>query len=420
MPDPSPPNTPSPTGRRAALGWIVVGVAAAAVLGSFALAPQEDAAAEKRAGPRVAPVSAAAVERASVTERGRYPGELDADAADVSAFYAGRLTAVNVRVGDTVAKGDVLAELDPVDALEEIARARAQADAAAAEEKRVAVELKAADAELARLEPLEGEVITSTEIDAVRARADSLRAAAVTAAARGAEARAGVQLLSKRVVESKVRAPFSGRIAARHVDPGAIVAAGTPLVRLVATSPLRVRFDVPAQELDGVEPGTKVRVVTQGRSGESAPAIVAGVAGEVSRDRRVATVEAVVEGPPAGWLPGMFAEAIVERRTVADANVVPGAAVLSRMTPAGALADGVFRVDGEVARWTPVRVEARDGDRVAITGEGVVPGAQVLVAGHVDLGDGAAIRVTGGGAPSSSGGPASSAPSASATPAGER
>lgn len=72
----------------------------------------------------------------------------------VAAFYAGRLVAVRVRVGDTVKEGDVLAELDPVDAREQIAQARAQAKAAAAERHRAAVERDAAAAEVRRLEPL--------------------------------------------------------------------------------------------------------------------------------------------------------------------------------------------------------------------------------------------------------------------------
>lgn len=402
-----PSDSATATTRRRALPWLALALAAAGIGGSFVLRGGEEAAAEKRGGARALPVSAVVAQRQAITERGRYPGELDADAADVSAFYAGRLIAVRVRVGDTVAEGDVLAELDPVDAHEQIARAQAQAAAAVAEEKRVAVEIDAAAAELARMEPLEGEIITSSELEAQRARTEALRAAAVTAAARGAEARAGVMLLQKRVMESRVRAPFAGRVAARYVDPGAIVAAGARLVRVVATSPLRVRFDVPSHEVDALAVGTPVRVVTRGgaagdgTAGPGVAATIRGIAGEISRDRRVAAVEAVIDAPPPGWLPGMFAEAIVERRTLPEATVVPGRALLSRLEGA-TLTEGVFRVDGDVARWTPVTVAARDGDRVAVDAPAITPGVMVLVAGHQDLADGGRIKVAATAAPAGS------------------
>lgn len=395
-PEPLPPQSRT---LRARLGWVVVGVAGAAIIASFALSSDDDAAAERGRGPRATPVAVVPIERATITERGRYPGELDADSADVSSFYTGRLRAVHVRVGDLVKAGDPVAEIDPVDAQAQISRARAQAQAASAEEKRAAIELEAARRELARYEKLSDQV-SALELDARRAGTQALESAVATAAARGAEARAGVQLLQKRVVESVIRAPFDGRVAARHVDPGAIVNAGEPLVRIVATGPMHVRFEVPEQDVLGIEVGTRLRVVTQtGSEGQevSVPASVTGIGGEVSRDRRVATIEALVAEPPSGWLTGMFADVVVDRRTIEGATVVPSSAVLSRMQPTGEIATGVLVADENVARWVPVAVVAREADRVAIKSSDrrLAIGAPVLVAGHIDLADGGAIIISG-------------------------
>lgn len=387
-----------PTGRAARIGWTVVALCGAAVAASFALSSDDDAAARKRGALVATPVAAAPVGRATLTERQRYPGELDADTAEVSSFYTGRLKAVHVRAGDLVQAGAPLAKIDPIDAREQIARARAQAEAARAEERRAAVERKAAEVELDRFEKLSDQVSTS-EIDAQRARTEALRAAVSTAAARGAEARAGLRLLEKRVTESVIRAPFAGRIAARHVDPGVIVSAGAPLLRVVAAAPLRVRFEVPEQDVVGLPVGAVLRVVTRtGRNREvSAAARLTGVAAEVSRDRRVAAIEALIDEPPEGWLPGMFADVIVDRRTIEDATVVPAAAVLSRLQPDGTIATGVLLAAGEEARWVPVTVVAREEDRLAIEAAGgaIAPGSQVLIAGHVDLADGSRIQLAG-------------------------
>ena len=375
---------------------MIVVIAGLGIGASFLVTCEGEPAQKEKKAPKLTPVTATAVTRGAITERGRYPGELDADAADVAAFYAGRLVAVHVRVGDTVAKGAVVAELDPIDAKEQIAQARAQARAAEAEERRARVERDAAVAEVARLEPLaRDKLIAELEIDKQRARAASLGVAVEAAAAGGVEARARVTLLQRRVVESHVRAPFAGRIAERYVDPGAIVAAGARLVRIVEVGTLRVRFEVPEQDVPSITVGRNVRIVTKAdASGDGVTATVTGIGSEVSRERRVAAAEAKIDQPPQGWLPGMYAEAIVDRRTIEQATIVPDVAVLSRLQPGGQVAHGVF-VDREgVATWMPVRVVARDGARVAIEGD-VPVGARVLVGGHVDLMSGAQIKVTG-------------------------
>lgn len=390
---------------RAWVGWTIVAVAGLVIAGSFLYSSGEDGPAKQAGGPRVTPVAVGVVTRESITERGRYPGELDADAADVAAFYGGRLVAVRVRLGDTVKQGDIIAELDPVDAREQIAQAEAEASAAEAELRRVEVELAAAEVDLKRLEALQkDQLISGSQVDTQRARTEALRATSASARARGASARAGVRLLGKRVVESVVRAPFAGRIAERYVDPGAIVAAGTRLVRIVEVAPLRVRFEVPEHEVAGLSRGTALRVVTQARGDARAAdpstgvaAKVSGVGSEVSRDRRVVTMEALIEAPPPGWLPGMYAEAIVDRRTLEQATIVPAIAILSRLQPDGTVATGVFVVQGDIARWTPVTLIVRDGERAAVEAPGLAPGARVLVTGHVDLADRSRVTIAPGG-----------------------
>jgi hypothetical protein len=62
------------------------------------------------------------------------------------------------------------------------------------------------------------------------------------------------------------------------------------------------------------------------------------------------------------------------------------------MSTEGQVDTGVLVADGAAARWVPVRVLGRDGDRSAIDGE-LGADARVLVAGHVDLANGAPIQI---------------------------
>lgn len=391
--DPTHRNERKPGRSRAWIAWVIIALVGAAIGASFLLKGDTEPA-PKKAGARATPVVAAEVMRTAMTQRGRYPGELDADTADVAAFYAGRVVSITVRVGDTVKQGAVIAELDPVDAKEQIAQARAQAKAAAAESNRVKVERDAAVVEAARLEPLaKDRLISAIEIDRQRARARALGAAFESATASEAEAQARIKLLQRRVVESVVRAPFAGRIAERFVDPGATITAGSRLVRLVAISPLRIRFEVPESDVPRLSVGTALTALTQAGDGKGVSARVTGIASEVSRERRVAIVEGLIDQPPPGWLPGMFAEAVVDLRTIDQAITVPSTAVLSRLQPDGKVLAGVFlAAAGDVARWVPIRELAREGERVAVEGD-LPPGSRVLVAGHVDLSDGNRITV---------------------------
>src|SRR5690606_10605156 len=99
----------------------------------------------------------------------------------------------------------------------------------------------------------------------------------------------------------------------------------------------------------------------------------------------------LIENPPEGWLPGMYAKAVVDRRTLPSTLIVPAEAVLQRLQPSGQVLTGVFVDQANVATWVPVTVAARDGNLIAIEGE-LAEGAPVLVGGHIDLMNGSKIR----------------------------
>lgn len=401
------PMNEAQTRPRSWLGWLVVLLLAVGVGVSFFVGGEEEAKKKPPSGPRAVPVTAVEVVRGALTERVKYPGELDADSADVASFFSGRLESVEVRVGDRVEKGQVLAKLDPVDLNEQLAQAKAQVAASLANERRVQVEIAQGRRELARTDAMLAEkLVSESELEVQRARVDALKMQVGVQAAQAAEAKARVALLEKRLAESVVVAPFAGRVAERYMDPGAIVGAGARLVRLVAERPLWLRFEVPEHDVPLVRTGSEVLVGTRGEVGE-VKAEVRGLAGEVARDRRVALAEAVVTEPPEGWLPGMFAEAHVAVRSIDRGLLVPEVAVLSRLVGAR-LESGVFIADGENARWVRVEVQARADGKVAVApaerevsdaeaqGSGglLVEGARVLTAGHVDLNDGAPIKVS--------------------------
>jgi multidrug efflux pump subunit AcrA (membrane-fusion protein) len=102
-------------------------------------------------------------------------------------------------------------------------------------------------------------------------------------------------------------------VAERLVEPGTVVAAGTPLVRLVDDGRLVVRFAVPPEE--SVAVGAPVQVRLPG--GALRRAIVDRVAPEIDTLARLRVVEAL-------FAPG----------ATADAPALPGTGVLVGPDPA--------------------------------------------------------------------------------------
>ena len=389
---------PRETERRPWRRWAILAAIAAGITVLFVWEPGGESSrrVERQPDTRATAVSAAAVESGALTERATYPGELDADAADLASGVSGRLVAVHVRIGDAVDKGRELARVDASELMRQRAEAVAASQAARAAAQRAQVEREAAEREVTRAEALRASgTISAQEMDQLRTRAGALSAAVATASAQQAQAQARVGVLDQQIAESRIRAPFAGTVAARHFDPGSFVAAGTSVVRLVAGAPLRVRFTVPEQDAGRFSVDTTFVVRAPPTGAREVAGHVTGLGTEVDRAQRVVRIEGVVQDPPASWLPGMFAEVVAAQRTIESATIVPAAALVSRLAAGNVVQTGVLQPTDGVARWVPVRVHARDGDRVAVEpSEGTLAaGAQVLVGGHTDLADGAPIRL---------------------------
>ena len=338
------------------------------------------------------PVLASRVEIGSLQLFSEYPGELDADISDLASKIAGRLTEVAVRLGDRVAKGDLLARVDDSDLQRQYEEVKAQVDVAEANRLRVLAQLDEARSELGRLEELFSDGLISTgEIESARAAAAALEAELKAVEAQKRQSEVRVRLLAQQIDEARLRAPFNGVVAERYLHTGAFVQAGTPIVRLVKAGPLRVRFRIPEEGLAGVSPGARFKITTQSTQEQRFSGRVTRLSGEVNRRNRTVAVDGVLESTAPPLRPGMYAQVEMARGSV-HGKIVPGAAVLKRVNASGDEINGVFTAVDGIARWRLVQVLGRQDDRIAVEG---ALGAEdrVLIFGHQDLTDGARISI---------------------------
>lgn len=387
--------------RRLCRIWARLTVCAClALVGASACASEESARASDKTGPGAAAVVANPVERGSMVVRRRYPGELFSDAVELGSRVQGRVEAVHVRIGDRVEAGQSVAKMDDELLARQLRELRALLRARRALVNSSEVAATAAKREFDRARALFEQGATSKqELDALETELLLRESERATANAQAEQARATIAVLEESLADSEIRAPFTGVVARRDIDPGAFVDAGQSIVRIVAESPLRVRFRVPEHELADMHVGLNFVVETRLDADELPRGEITRMAGEVTPADRSMLIEGVVEPQPS-LRPGMYADVRLDLRALEGVLLIPDTALLERVDVSGEASTGVFRVaqgtDEVTAAWVDVRVLGREANRLAI--EPLQPGAisdtdEVLVRGHRELGDGAAIRI---------------------------
>ena len=233
-------------------------------------------------------------------------GNVDIREVTVGFRVAGRLAEVSADEGDAVRKGQALARLDTVPIELEATEARANASATAAraallrsgyrtgdvEQARALVEerraaLQNAEETLARQTQLKGTGAVARRVydDALAARNEArarLKAAEKSLAelaggyrreeideaeANHARASALAAQAEQRLADAVLYAPADGVVLTRAVEPGAILAAGTPVFTISLDAPVWVRVFVGEPDLGRVTPGRAVLLYTDARPG---------------------------------------------------------------------------------------------------------------------------------------------------------
>lgn len=222
--------------------------------------------------------------------------------ADVAPPYAGRLRVVNVRLGDHVAEGAVLAALDVATTRYDVPKARAALQSMRIDQQRASIELSEAQSRRARKQRLyDASLVSEEEVESARFQEQGARLRVEGLRAERAGRTAEVERLQQVHAEADVRAPFAGVIAVRYADPGASVSTQTPILRVVGDGPRFVRFAAPAATSSCLRLGQHVTVRTT--SGELR-ATIERIAPEVDGASRTLAMEATLAptdaAPPVG------------------------------------------------------------------------------------------------------------------------
>lgn len=346
------------------------------------------------ATPRARAVRVAAARAIEAPREERYVGELVAlGTVDLMSTTGGRLVRVTKRIGDPVAPGEVVAILDDEELRRQMAEARLAVQAALAQVSRAKIEVRRNALELERAEALfRRKAIADRERDHLAAAADLARANLALAEVQVEQAKARVETLSVQLRNTRIRAPFRGRVSQRYLDPGAVIVAMNPkpIVQIVTSHALRVRFKVPERDLGELPLGKKVTVHVDAFPGEGFEGKITRLGAAVDPASRSVLAEATLRDRSGRLRPGMFARVDVLWRKARPIVLVPDVALVRASE--GSDEAAVWVHQGGIVRLVPVRVGRSHGREIEV--QGIAAGTEVVVSGHEGLASGAAVEVS--------------------------
>ncbi len=314
-------------------------------------------------------------------------GRLEGDRYTLAPKYAGRVAELLAREGDQVKAGQVVARLEDQRLQAKLAQAQGQAAAAraalaAAEaaldllQKQVPLQIDTARADVAHaqaalkaaearvrqrridarryrkltgsgavdkftadqaqlaLEVAQADLITArsaleqarkrlAEAELGKERIDAKTREVEAARARAEAAEAAVAEIQSMLDDMAVKAPVSGTLVTRIVDPGEVVAAGAPLLTLVDLDRLYLKVYVPEHQIGKLRLGLEARIYTDAFPDQPFEAHVRYIASQAqftpkevqTPDERVKLVYAVKlyldENPDHRLTPGIPADAVI-------------------------------------------------------------------------------------------------------------
>ncbi len=332
---------------------------------------------------------AAPVERGALTIAVTATGTLEAtNQVTIGSEVSGRVARVLVDVNDRVARGQVLAEIDP----ELLAAQVEQAEAALAQARAQLAQARATHRETtiarARVEGLfTAGVVAEQERDAAVAAAARAVAAVDLAAASVAQASAALRLSRTNVGRTVVRSPIDGIVLAREIEVGQTVVAAfqTPVLFQIAQDlrAMKASVDVDEADVGLVREGAAATFTVAAYLGRTFDARVETVHNAARLVDRVVTyrAELAVDNADLALRPGMTVTATIVASRLPDALLVPASAL--RFTPPGEPAgDGGSRLwllrDGRAVA-VPVTVAGENDTQAAVTAAELTPGDQVIV-----------------------------------------
>lgn len=311
-------------------------------------------------------VHVATAERKSFDYLIEAPGKLEAGSEVLAVIeQAGYLLEVNVREGQFVKKGDIIAKLDPTEAEFRLEKAKISIRNANAKYESD----KLGYPNLFASEDTEQQAIIDEQL----------------------KARNGIFLSEVELKEAQmsydrsvVRAPISGQVADLNYKAGSLVGANTELCQILGTSEFILKVKVLESDISLISINQKAEVYPISNNQTALNGKVTGINPKVDETGLVQV--SITLAANKSLLPGMNARAII-RAPQNDSLVVPKDALVYRSGRAV-----VFSIENEESKWNYVEIGKDNGEEVEIL-DGLEENSTVITSNNLQLAHQAPVQI---------------------------
>lgn len=327
---------------------------------------------------------------------------------DVAPRTAGRLLSVNVQLGDSVRRGQVIAKVEDREIVEQVRAAEASQEVAKATIRQREADLNVSQLNFERSKNLFTRgLLAKQALDDAESRYLAAVAQLDLSKAQLSQNDARLQELRINLQNTTVSSPVDGFVGRRNVDPGAMVNTNTAIASVVDISRLKLIVNIVEKDLRMVTAGDVGVVEVDAYPGEKFNGRIARVAPVLDPATRTASIEIEIPNGDARLKPGMYARISLTVEERKNTLIAPKNAVIDFENKRGVWMPSEDRraqfVPVTLGIEGPEQIEIlaglKEGDRFVTTGAAAVRNNdQLIIAGEGGPGGGAA-----GGSPTGTG-----------------
>ena len=274
---------------------------------------------------------------------------------NIAPQMAGRITKINVEIGDFVKEGQVLAEIDKAQLLQ------------------AQLQLQNQEVELQRLKSLYEEGgLSQSDYDAIQLQYNVLKTQ-----------------VDNLLENTTLRSPINGVVSARNYDVGDMYAMSAPLFTVEQIVPVKLLIGVSETDYSKVKKGDSVTVTADAIPDKTFYGKVNRIYPTVDPATRTFTVEVKIDNAYKTLRPGMFARATVNFGSNNNV-VIPDVAVVKQQG-SGERFVYVLNEDNTVT-YKKVVLGRRMGAEYEVL-EGLEDGDKIVIGGQIRLKDGVKVIV---------------------------
>lgn len=282
---------------------------------------------------------------------------------DIAPRTAGRLLDVNVRLGDKVRRGQVLAKVEDREIVEQVRQAEASQEVSKATIRQREADLNVAKVNFDRSKNLfERQLLAKQALDDAESRYLAALAQVDLARAQLTQNSARLEELRINLQNTSVVSPVDGFVGKRTVDPGAMVNTNTAIASVVDISRLRLVANIVEKDLRMVGVGDEATVEVDAYPGEKFSGKIARVSPVLDPSTRTAAMEVEIPNGDGKLRPGMYARINLTVEEHDNALVIPKTAVIDYSSQRGVWVPN----DNDRAMFVPLKLGIENAEAVEV------------------------------------------------------